>query len=201
PRTEQANLLIREGQQRKILDAARKVFARKGGAATMAEVAAEADVSQGLAYRYFPSKEAILTTLVKQTAESGGGPALRIKEISGTPGKRLEILVSYIVEDRRERPEFYQFLYQVLADETMPDEFRRLVRRNGRVIQDTMRQLITEGQARGEIAKDDPDQLLAALMAIIDGLRSTALLDPKDAKEHFPDTKIILRMLKPDVKK
>jgi len=76
------------------------------------------------------------------------------------------------------------------------------MRRNGRIIQDAMRRLIIEGQARDEIAKDDPDQLLIALMSCIDGLvRSMALPDPKDQKEHFPDTKIILRMLKPDVKK
>src|SRR5258708_8598648 len=64
PRTKEANQHIREEQRAKILDGARKVFARKGMAATMAEVAAEASVSQGLAYRYFASKEAIFHLLV-----------------------------------------------------------------------------------------------------------------------------------------
>jgi AcrR family transcriptional regulator len=200
PRTQKANQAIREETRRRILGAARAVFARKGSGATMAEVAAEAGMSQGLAYRYFASKEEILTTLVKQTAEEGGAPAVRIqKATKGTPGERLALLVFYLVEDRRKRPEFNQFLYQVLADETMPDDLRRLVRRNGRIIQDLMRQLIIEGQAAGEVAKDDPDQLLAALMACIDGLvRRTALVDHEEAREHFPNARIILRMLKPE---
>jgi AcrR family transcriptional regulator len=78
PRTEQVNQEIRKETTEKILEAAQKVFARKGSTATMAEVAAEAGVSQGLAYRYFPSKEAILTTLVKQAAGSKG-PVARIQ--------------------------------------------------------------------------------------------------------------------------
>jgi hypothetical protein len=61
-----------------------------------------------------------------------------------------------------------------------------------------MHQLIIEGQATGEIAKDDPDQLMVALMACINGLMKRAtMLNPEDAKKYFPDTKIILRMLKP----
>jgi AcrR family transcriptional regulator len=199
PKSEETNQEIRESTTRKILEAARKVFARKGSSATMAEVASEAGVSQGLAYRYFPSKEAMLTTIVKQSAESGGGPVERIKNIRGTPSQRLAILISYLVEERRVRPEFNQFLYQVLEDEKVPNSLRRLVAKNGRTIQDIMLQLIVEGQTKGEIAKDDPEQLLAAIMASINGLvRRAELLERKGMREHFPDAKIFLRMLRPD---
>jgi len=51
PRTEEAHQQEREASKRKILDAALAVFAKKGSRATMAEVADEAGVSQGLAYR------------------------------------------------------------------------------------------------------------------------------------------------------
>jgi AcrR family transcriptional regulator len=45
PRTEEVNERIRDEQREKILDAARRVFARKGFAATkMADVAAGASV-------------------------------------------------------------------------------------------------------------------------------------------------------------
>jgi AcrR family transcriptional regulator len=199
PRSKQSNQIIRQETEKKILDSARIVFGRKGSSATMADVAEEARVSQGLAYRYFASKEEILTKLVKIAAQSGGGAATRIKEIQGTPGERLALLVTYILNDRRERPEFYQFLYQVLADEMMPDELRRLVRKNGRIILDAMRQLIIEGQTTGEVTKDDPDQMLTALIACIDGLvKRIDLGDPKTSNRRFPDARIILRMLKPE---
>jgi hypothetical protein len=41
----------------------------------------------------------------------------RIKEMLGTPEKRLAFLISRILQDRRENPEFYQFFYRVLVDE------------------------------------------------------------------------------------
>jgi AcrR family transcriptional regulator len=85
PRTEEANQQIRRNQREKILSAARNVFARKGRNTTMADIAVEAGISQGLAYRYFSSKEAILTASVKQAAQSDGGPTERIKQIKAHP--------------------------------------------------------------------------------------------------------------------
>ena len=67
PRTTEANQRIREAQRAKILESARSVFARKGMEATITDIATEAQISIGLAYRYFADKEAIFSALVKQT--------------------------------------------------------------------------------------------------------------------------------------
>src|ERR1022692_386837 len=199
PRTETANQKVRAEAREKILDAARKVFARKGIAATMSEVATEAGISQGLAYRYFPSKEAILTTLLRQMAESGGGFSARFKETSGSPRERLTYLVSSVLESRREQPEFYQLVYQVLSDDKVPNDLREVVGRSGRVIRSTMRQLIVEGQGKGDIAADDPDQLVEAILACLDGLsRKMVSLKPGEARAILPNAGVILRMLKPE---
>ncbi len=197
PRTKEANQHIREEQRAKILDGARKVFARKGMAATMAEVAAEASVSQGLAYRYFASKEAIFHVLVEQAVQSGIAGIQRIPQMPGTPGERLGFLVSRPWEARREHPEFFQLMYQVLSDEATPDDLRELVGRQGLAYQDMMRQLIVEGQATGEVAGGDPDQLVTVFLACLDGLSRQALREPEWVKKHFPETEIILRIFKP----
>lgn len=165
----------------------------------MSEIATEAGVSQGLAYRYFPSKEAILTTLVEEDRSSGDGLAARIRRISGTPGERLAQIVSLLLKSRRERPEFYQFVYRVVSDEEIGAALRRAIRENGDIIQGEIKRLIREGQARGEIAKDDPDQLLAALEALLEGLaRRNPSSDSEGSKAHFPDDRIVFRLLKPD---
>ena len=73
------------------------------------------------------------------------------------------------------------------------------MKKNGEVVQGIMRELIVEGQATGEIARDDPDQLMFALMACINGLvQWTPPIDPEKALQHYPDPNIILRMLRPD---
>src|SRR5580658_4617225 len=100
PRREQAYQQIRQGTTEKILEAARTVFARKGTAATMAEVAAEAGVSQGLAYRYFPSKDAIFFTLARRTLRPADELRARVEEMRGTPGERLRQVVTAMVERR-----------------------------------------------------------------------------------------------------
>jgi AcrR family transcriptional regulator len=197
PRTEAANQRIRAEQRAKILDGARKVFARKGMAATMAEVAAEASVSQGLAYRYFASKEALFHELVEQSVQSGIAGIQRIPQMPGTLGERLGFLVSMAWEGRREHPEIYQLMYQVLDDEATSDDIRELIGRQGQTYQDVLRQLIIEGQASGEIAEGDPDQLVIVFLTCLDGLSRLALREPEWVKKHFPETEIILRIFKP----
>jgi AcrR family transcriptional regulator len=166
-------------------------------AATMADVAAAAEVSQGLAYRYFASKEAIFHVLVEQAVQSGIAGIQRIPKMPGTPRERLGFLVSVAWEGRREHPEIYQLMYQVLDDEATSDDIRELIGRQGQTYQDVLRQLIVEGQATGEVAEGDPDQLVIVFLACLDGLSRLALRDPERVKKHFPETEIILRMLRP----
>ena len=200
PRSALANQQIREETTKKILDAAMTVFGRRGSGATMSEVAAEAGVSQGLAYRYFPSKEAILTALVQRTSQSGGPLSERVKRMRGTPAEKLTAVLTSMIELRRSRPGFYQFLHRALSDEKLPDELRETVGRQGRVSQEILKGLIVEGQATGELPQDDPDQLLEAIMASLTGLTARmAMLDPSQVDKRLPDAKIFLRMLRPEV--
>jgi AcrR family transcriptional regulator len=70
PRTEEQFAEIRKGKRRLILDAALKLFAKKGyHAGTMAKVAQEAGVSKGLIYNYFKNKKDLLNALVNDAAE------------------------------------------------------------------------------------------------------------------------------------
>lgn len=197
PRTEEENQRIREGQRAKILEAARRVFARKGLAATMADVAAAAEVSQGLAYRYFANKDALFRALVEQTILFALSTIQHILEMPETPGERLTLLITSVLQARRGHPEFFQLFQQVLGDEATPADLRQAVSKRNRSYQDAIRQLIVEGQASGEIADGDPDQMITAIMACFEGLSRLALRDPEQVKNHFPDAAIILRMLKP----
>lgn len=61
PRTEEQNEIVRARRRAQLLKAAQRVFTRKGfHAASVADVVAEAGVSQGTVYHYFDSKEALL---------------------------------------------------------------------------------------------------------------------------------------------
>jgi hypothetical protein len=60
-----------------------------------------------------------------------------------------------------------------------------------------LRELIVEGQVTGEVVAGDPDQLVRAILACLDGLTWWGASDPEHDHEHFPDVGIFLRMLKP----
>lgn len=163
----------------------------------MADIADKAGVSQGLAYRYFSSKEQIFSILLRETMKSAKEYDQIIKELPGTSSEPLERIVTRLLEMRKEKPGYYQLLYQMLSDKETPKEIREEVTRRGMTFRSEMRKLLIEGQKKGKIANDDPDQLLEAIMAAIDGLWRRIAYDPGSVK-NFPDPKIILRMLKPD---
>ncbi len=197
PRTAEANQRLREEQRAKILDGAMKVFAQKGSAATMAEIAAAAEISQGLAYRYFANKEAIIHAVLEQVMQAGIGAMPHILEMPGTVWERLTFLISRTWEGRREHPELYQLMYQALSDESMPNDLRELMIRQRQAYQDVMRQLIVEGQATGEVAAGDPDQLMVVVLVSLDGLSRWSMYNPEEFTQHFPSAEIILRIFKP----
>ena len=201
PRTPEANQRIREAQRAKILESARSVFARKGMEATITDIATEAQISIGLAYRYFADKEAIFSELVKQTIPADSAGFQRLLEMPGTPGERLAVLISSIVAARghREPLEAHQLLNHALHAEAMPDDVRELLGRRYQMLLDTMRQLIVEGQATGEVAPGDPDQLVAVVSACLDGLTRWAVRDPEQFRTYVPDAEIVLRLFKPSI--
>jgi hypothetical protein len=65
-------------------------------------------------------------------------------------------------------------------------------------MREIMRGLIVEGQATGEIANDDPDKLVSALLACVDGLSRVARLSPEEVEKQMPDAGMILRILRPE---
>jgi len=192
PRTEADNERVRDEQRARILNGARAVFARRGIAATMAEVAAEAGVSQGLAYRYFASKDELFRALV---ADAMRPDDLQV-DPSAAPGAQLRRLLTVVLETRRDHPEMYQLMYHVLSDSGTPPDVIAAVQQRGMRFFELVRTLVVEGQATGEIAPDDPDQLVAAVVAMLDGVTRFSLNHP-DQRSHFPDPAIVLRMLAP----
>lgn len=68
-----------ESQRERILDAAQKCFNERGfRGASMAQIAQQAEISAGLAYRYFESKNAIMLAIIERELE---GKRARIQEL------------------------------------------------------------------------------------------------------------------------
>lgn len=67
PATEAPAAAHAEAQRRRILDAAQKCFITRGfHAGSIGDIAAEAEISQGLMYRYFANKRALILALIER---------------------------------------------------------------------------------------------------------------------------------------
>jgi len=168
--------------------------------AKMSDVASEAGVSPGLAYHYFPSKEAIFLVLVRQLVRPAEELRAIVQQMPGTPRDRLKRMLAGMLERRRKDPEFFQFFYQAMASDSLPADLREQIKEQGLSMREIMRGLIVEGQATGEVASDDPDKLVSALLACVDGLSGATQLSPEDVEKQTPDAGIILRILGPEPK-
>src|ERR687884_1504922 len=106
PRTEEANQQIREERRIHILEKASKVFAYKGLSDTrIADIAAEARVSQGLLYRYYASKEEVFAAAVAGNTSFMLGLIEQAKAQPGTAFHKLEWLTATLLPFIYEQPE------------------------------------------------------------------------------------------------
>jgi AcrR family transcriptional regulator len=206
PRRQEENQRIRDEQREKILDAAKKVFARKGlVAAKMTDIAAAAGVSYGLAYHYFANKETIFIELVNRAMSGTNMIVQYALQRPGTPWEKLYWLTERIMEGLRDNPEYALLMQQVLTEEAISEEARQVVYRDSLLLQESesmrkaIRQLVVEGQAAGQVVVDDPDQLSVLYTACIQGLAAGEVFKDRPGYAGFaytPGVEQILRMFK-----
>src|SRR6267154_45370 len=82
----------------RILQSARAAFAETGADAQIDDVARHAGVGVGTVYRHFPTKQALLTELVRQTFRLFTGRAREALEAGGEPFALIEGLLRRIAE-------------------------------------------------------------------------------------------------------
>lgn len=197
PRTEETNQHIRDEQQRKILDVAAKVFARKGYAATkMADIASEAEISYGLAYHYFTNKETIFSTLVERDLQGAMMLIRHAQQLPGTPFERIHTMVTLMLDGMRRNPEAFLVVQQAMTNDAIPAKIREITLQRSLESIEAFKQLIIEGQMAGQITAGNPDRLAIVFSSCIQGLAVwTSFLN--SATETFPVADDVLRLLRP----
>jgi AcrR family transcriptional regulator len=180
-----------EQRRQQILQAAITCFARKGfHQTTMAEIAAEAGVSDTLAYRYFSGKEALTEAAVREY----GGTSID-ELIGGSDGTELRAVLGMLLDTnirRFDRPGEMQTtmaMYLRTWAEALHDEnVREGVLSHWRHHFDVIEGLVSRAQTMGEVARElDPRAIAWTMLAIHYGLNLLAVLDreidPQRTKE------------------
>lgn len=109
PRTQEQNEAIREQTQQQIQEAAFELFAKRGFANTpISAIAKKADVSKGLIYHYFDSKEAILEAIFHYWVEVTGYMFDFPSDLIA--GQKVEQMLEAIFEFIEDNPEVSRFM-------------------------------------------------------------------------------------------
>jgi AcrR family transcriptional regulator len=149
-----------EEKRRLLLDAAVRVFARKGyHAARVGDIAEEAGVAHGLIYHYFASKEAVLDAVFRETW-AALLEAVRDVEETGAPAReQLRQVAAILLRSWRRQPDLVRVLVREVARspqvQRQADELGELVA--------AIERIVVRGQADGELRRE-VDARLASWM-------------------------------------
>ncbi len=114
PRTKEQFKIIREETRSKILNSALELFAKKGYSNTsISEIAKSANVSKGLAYNYFDSKEMLMEEVIKIIFLEIGEIFQSLEEIND-PFEKLQKMIDLTFSIVQEKEHFWRLYSNVL---------------------------------------------------------------------------------------
>jgi TetR/AcrR family transcriptional regulator, fatty acid metabolism regulator protein len=172
-----------EEKRRTILDAAARVFARKGfHTSRVGDIAEEAGVAHGLLYHYFSSKDEVLETIFREHWTTLLERVHEAEETGDDPIEQLRGIAAAMFEGWLNEPDVVRVVVREIArTEEISEHVGELVRPIGAI-----RRVIERGQAQG-VLRDDLDASMAAVIFYggIDELISGWVLGriPGDADE------------------
>lgn len=180
-----------EAQRQRILDAAQRCFIARGfHAGSISEIAAQADISQGLMYRYFENKRALILALIERQLVHDKGA---IGHMPASPDLVEGLLGCYRQWARGETLDtrgntianvalYAEITAEAQRDPVVAEVLRRYDKQTGAAIADWLRQY---DLARGRtVDEGDLDRRTLLLRLLVEGLAMRAVRDPDLA----PDT-------------
>jgi TetR/AcrR family fatty acid metabolism transcriptional regulator len=148
-------------RRQEILDAAVRVFARKGfHAARVGDIAAEAGVAHGLLYHYFASKDELLETIFRE-AWAELLQAFRTAEETDEPApEQLRKVCAIFLRTWRNTPELVTVLVREIA---RSGELQHRIEDVGEAFR-VIERIVARGQERGELRRDVDPRLTATIV-------------------------------------
>jgi AcrR family transcriptional regulator len=147
-----------EERRRLLLDAAVRVFARKGyHGCRVDDIAEEAGVAHGLLYHYFSSKEEVLETVFRDTWSELLGAVHAVEQEDEPAREQLRQVTAILLRAWRRQPDLVRVLVREVA--RSPQVHLRAGELGEMVC--AIERIVERGQAEGEL-RDDVDPRLVS---------------------------------------
>jgi AcrR family transcriptional regulator len=157
----------REQTRRKLLDAAKVLFARKGFDATrIQEITDEADVGFGSFYNHFTNKEALIEAVLSETVATQGASIDRLTATLTDPAEIIAVAHRSFVRRAKADPDWGRLLVRLdLSHNILGSTLRPYARRDLRAGVASGRLQVTDEQVALTAAGG---ALLAVMRAVLD---------------------------------
>jgi AcrR family transcriptional regulator len=188
PRVSQEHL---DARRRQIVEAALRCFARNGIHPTsMQDIFAEASLSAGAVYRYFPTKESLVAAVVEKVlgmSQSAVDPTHEGNDaaqgIEGVLDRLLSVFGDPGPADEQAR---YGLVLQIWAEAIRSPQVGDALRASTARLRAIVVDRIVSAQAAGELRPDvDPFALSRAVTALFEGYAFQRALDPEIDTEAY----------------
>lgn len=145
------NAQAQEEKRRLLLDAAVRVFARKGyHSSRVGDIAEEAGVAYGLLYHYFGSKEEVLRTVFRETWRALIETIESVEQAGDTPREQLRKVAEILLRSWRRDPDLVRVLVlEVARSQHLRGEMDEIVESFAAI-----QEIVERGQADGSIRSD-----------------------------------------------
>lgn len=181
-----ANAQLQIDRRAAILEAAQRCFARSGfHQSSMQEICAEARMSPGNLYRYYPSKEAIIAGICERDRGDAARDFAAVDQARDF-FKGLEGLARhYLVERPNEEVALWA---EIMAESRRNPEVAKLLKEGEADVTLRFVEMLRRAAERGEVSHDvDFGGAVVALMALADGMTWRRAVDPTfDAEAVLP---------------
>lgn len=173
----------KEEKRALIIEAAAKVFARRGFASTlMAEIAIEAGIGKGTLYEYFDSKENLFFAVFEWFVQTTEAEAkVSISALGGSASERLDALSDSLMSSWAQMEDMYSLVmefWSASASSQMRERFKQAFKNGYSDFRQIVSTLIRDGIERGEFQPHvDTESVAAALVGTWDALLLQAWFD------------------------
>lgn len=186
----------KEQRRQLIIEKALELFAKRGYSDTkIGDIAKAADMSVGLMFHYFESKEQLYEELVKMGAEGTNAPQKMDFE---NPLDFFRTFLDSLFTYAKEQPwVFYMFVLmsQARRSEGIPQHIRDIALSVSQVEQSA--EIIKAGQQYGYFREGDPYALSFAFWSSVQGIMEQLAVSPEMLENgQFPETDWIIDIIR-----
>lgn len=186
---------VRNDRRGVILDAAERCFSRSGfHSASMSEICAEAGMSPGNLYRYFPSKEAMIAGLCERDLNEAARGFAALATADDLWGSFRMLARFHLVEQPREKVAVW---IETLSEGARNPQINNLRVMTDRFIHQHLKGVLEQARARGETAPGaDLERTVQFMITYADGLLLRRVRDPGfDPAPHLETMFEIMRAM------